>query len=165
MQHTVSSARDPHAEIFLSKVLVEAGGGCLIYPMKPRPNGYCVINSGNKLRRAHRIAWELANHEPIPAGWVVDHICHNRACCNPEHLRICTQGQNLQNRKGAQPHSRTAVRGVTYRESTGRYIVKAKHQGHTYHGGCFADIHEAEQAAIALRNKLFTHNFLDRQGG
>ena len=40
-------------------------------------------------RSSHRIAWELLRG-PIPEGLVIDHQCRNRACCNPEHLRVVT---------------------------------------------------------------------------
>jgi len=30
--------------------------------------------------------WE-ENHGAIPAGYEIDHLCHNRACCNIEHLQ------------------------------------------------------------------------------
>lgn len=26
---------------------------------------------------------------------VVDHRCRNRACCNPEHLQVATQSENI----------------------------------------------------------------------
>lgn len=33
----------------------------------------------------------------IPKGMVADHLCRNPACCNPDHFRITTYKQNLQN--------------------------------------------------------------------
>lgn len=38
----------------------------------------------------HRYVWEDANGA-IPLGYEIDHICHNRACCNLKHLR-CIKG-------------------------------------------------------------------------
>lgn len=44
---------------------------------------------------AHRVAWMAANGATeIPAGMTVDHICHNRPCCNPAHLRLLSHVEN-----------------------------------------------------------------------
>lgn len=42
----------------------------------------------------HRWSYEAANG-PIPAGLVIDHLCRNRACCNPAHLEAVTQRENV----------------------------------------------------------------------
>lgn len=38
---------------------------------------------------AHRYAWEFM-HGPVPKGLDLDHLCRNRACCNPWHLEPVT---------------------------------------------------------------------------
>lgn len=42
---------------------------------------------------AHRYAYERLVGQ-IPAGFVIDHLCRNRVCVNPNHLRACTQKEN-----------------------------------------------------------------------
>lgn len=43
--------------------------------------------------QAHRISLELSG-VVIPKGRVIDHICRNRKCVNPKHLRVVTRKQN-----------------------------------------------------------------------
>jgi hypothetical protein len=47
---------------------------------------------------SHRIAY-TAVLGPIPEGLVLDHLCRNRACCNPAHLDPVTAEENV--RRGA----------------------------------------------------------------
>lgn len=81
----------------------------------------------------------------------------------PGHLRAATDKQNGENRAGAQRRSKTGVRGVYWDQQRGNWYVQAVHHGKVHTGGRFTDISEAENAAIALRNKLYTHNDRDRE--
>ena len=44
---------------------------------------------------AHRLAWTLTN-SPIPRDMFVLHRCDNPPCCNPAHLFLGTQTDNMQ---------------------------------------------------------------------
>lgn len=56
---------------------------------------HVTASDGRKvLRRAARLAWELTRG-PIPAGLTIDHLCRNRACCNPAHLEPVTNKENV----------------------------------------------------------------------
>ncbi len=56
--------------------------------------GRCRIK-GTKLRRAHRVAWMLANGSEPPPTLFVCHKCDNPPCCNPEHLFLGNHRENM----------------------------------------------------------------------
>ena len=57
-----------------------------------RGYGYIVIRK--KTWRAHRVAY-VVEFGSIPTGLVIDHICRNKACVNPDHLEAVTQETNV----------------------------------------------------------------------
>lgn len=137
-------------------------GECLIWPASRTSGGYGQLNWGGRPHPAHRVAYEIA-YGPIPDGMQIDHICHNRPCCKLSHLRMVTNKQNAENHIGAHRDSSTGVQGVYVCKSTGRYAVQVGHEGRNHWGGRFESLEQAEQAARALRNSLFTHNIHDRR--
>jgi HNH endonuclease len=48
---------------------------------------------GGVLTSPHRFIWTYLNGE-IPTEQEVDHICRNRSCTNPEHLRLVSHEEN-----------------------------------------------------------------------
>lgn len=76
------------------KKIVVASSGCHEWTGVMNNNGYGQFNVSGRKTLAHRIAWELSNG-PIPEGMCVLHTCDNPACCNPAHLWIGTQIDNI----------------------------------------------------------------------
>jgi hypothetical protein len=110
---------------------------------------------------AHRVAY-IDQRGPIPAGKLVDHTCHNRSCVKPAHLRLVTDKQNAENHQGARIDSKSGFRGVVWRPRQRRWQATVGHLGSALHVGYFQTAAEANDAAVAKRNELFTHNDMDR---
>lgn len=56
-------------------------------------NGYKMFSVGKRGILAHRYAYELLV-EPIRPNLTIDHLCRERACCNPAHLEQVTHAEN-----------------------------------------------------------------------
>lgn len=153
-------ARGTASERFWPKV--DKSGECWLWTGGQHDYGYGRFNIGNgKIVPAHRFAYEEIVG-PIPAGLHLDHrpTCPKN-CVTPNHLRPATQKQNSENAPGARSHSMSGIRGVS-RTGSGTWCVRVTHNRVRHWGGCFTEIADAEAAAIDLRNRLFTHNDLDR---
>ena len=135
--------------------------GCWEWIAGKSTNGYGLFHNG-KLIRAHRFSYELVNG-PIPDGIVVDHICHNRACVRPNHLRLATRKQNVEYRAGVSSRKvSNSVRNV-YPHGN-RWRVVLGHEGKLVRFGVYSTIAEAEQVAIRARADLFTFPDFDMRG-
>jgi hypothetical protein len=127
--------------------------GCLIN------GGYGKTTNGGKQSLVHRVSYEMSG-ELIPEGMFIDHICSNRKCVRPDHLRLATRKENSEHLTGAYKNSQSGVRGVNRRGD--RWRAQVRHNGKLISCGQFATIEEAEAAVIAKRLELFTHNDSDR---
>jgi hypothetical protein len=76
--------------------------------MKPSRGTYCIMWGGSidikgygrihvgrgKYVKAHRVIY-VGVHGPIPDSLVIDHLCRNPACVNPQHLEAVTSQVNI----------------------------------------------------------------------
>lgn len=69
-------------------------GSCWIWDRGVNNGGYGTLSvDGRKGVMAHRYYYERVK-DKIPAGFVLDHLCRNRRCVNPEHLEPVPHVEN-----------------------------------------------------------------------
>lgn len=81
----------------LCKRLLPAPNSCLEWQGWRDKGGYGLMSKGRRGEGkvgTHRVAWEEA-YGPIPEGLFVLHTCDNPPCCEPTHLFLGTQADNL----------------------------------------------------------------------
>lgn len=81
---------------------IDPDTGCWNWRQRIHREGYGCFNisqpmvSGKRASKfwlAHRWSY-ITFVGPIPAGLELDHLCRNRACCNPAHLEPVTRTEN-----------------------------------------------------------------------
>ena len=73
----------------------EGEGKCWNWRGTIDKHGYGQIRINQRFYRAHRVIWELANGARLTREMVVRHTCDNPPCCNPAHLVVGTQADNM----------------------------------------------------------------------
>ena len=145
---------------------VDQSGECWLWTSQINRGGYGVLHapqvSGGENETAHRVSYFLTRGN-LPEGMFIDHICHTKACVRPSHLRAVTPKQNCENRGGLSKANTSGAHGVTWDKRKKVWLSYVRHEGKSYYLGAFHDRDEAAQAAQTKRNRLFTHNDIDRQ--
>jgi HNH endonuclease len=99
----------PLRERFWRHVEPEPKSGCWLWTAGVDGKGYGQIrgdhqvDGSTKYLRAHRVAYEMAKGS-IPKGLVLDHLCRNKTCVNPDHLEPVPQKTNVMRGSGFNPN-------------------------------------------------------------
>jgi len=92
----VTPKRQTKADLLRTWVAERERDECWIW-QSSISHGYGTVLFNGRMEKTHRAAL-LAEGLAIPKGKVVRHVCPtgaNKACCNPEHLRIGTYSENM----------------------------------------------------------------------
>ena len=76
--------------------MLTPNGDCLEWTSGTLLDGYGQTLAYGKTWRTHRLALHLEGIDV--SGHMVLHSCDNRLCCNPDHLRIGTHQDNMDDR-------------------------------------------------------------------
>lgn len=79
---------------FARKVKIDARSGCWIWTASKCGDGYGYFRINRKTVKAHRASYQLFKGDP--KGFYVLHTCHNASCVNPNHLKLGTHEENMQ---------------------------------------------------------------------
>lgn len=78
-------------ERFMAHVLIDEQTQCWLWMGCRNKSGYGRVALGSisdgtrRTDYAHRVSYIMHKGE-IPAGYVIDHLCRRKPCCNPQHL-------------------------------------------------------------------------------
>lgn len=82
---------------FLKKITIDTVKGCWIWSHAYRDDkGYGQFRFKKRIHWSHRWSY-AAFRRPLVAGLTVEHKCRNPSCCNPWHLELLTNVQNVIN--------------------------------------------------------------------
>ncbi len=95
---TVTSLTDRELNRLFSKIRLDPGMGCWEWTASGK-NGYGNFYFRGVGTYVHRLMYAWV-YSQIPNGCgksvpTIDHICQNRRCCNPFHLRLISQRENI----------------------------------------------------------------------
>jgi hypothetical protein len=113
-------------------------------------HGYLVIAVKGRSYLAHRLAW-FYMHGEWPKD-LIDHVNGVKVDNRFVNLRECSKSQNGQNSKARKSFS--GVKSVEWHTGAGKWRVRMEVAGKRHHIGFFVCLEQAEQAAIAARERL-----------
>ncbi len=112
----------PVEERFWAKV--DKAGECWVWTACRLPAGYGQFNWNGRKVYTHRKAYEMLVG-PIWPGLHIDHLCRNRACCNPAHLEPVTCAENL--RRGEAGKDIRSAQASSARRKASKPVCKNGH--------------------------------------
>ena len=95
-------------EILRGRCQIDADSGCWLWPLARNGYGYPVVSHQGKQVTAHRLAFVLAGRK-LAAGARLAHVCGERACINPAHMKALQGGDFIKWQRATYGWARTAA--------------------------------------------------------
>lgn len=120
-----------------------------------RGRGYLHARLNGRLLYTHRIVYAL-HHGEDPYPLQIDHINGDRRDNRPSNLRLATNTENLQNRRGLSSNNTSGYRGVYWSRAAKKWVASIRVNRKNHHLGCFIEL---EDAAAARKKAERVFNF------
>jgi hypothetical protein len=101
---TITLTKNEETRI-LSKITINPVTKCWNWNAAKDSFGYGHVNIRGRIYRTHRLfyAWKIGDLPSAKYGKgvpILDHLCKNTSCCNPNHMELVSQSINLERGKG-----------------------------------------------------------------
>lgn len=128
-------------------------------PIGGLDGGYLKFRFRGKTHRVHRVVW-LIHNGPIPEGYEVDHLYHDKLDNRVEMLRCIPKLDNGRNQP-IHSHNTSGVTGVNWMSSMGKWRAEIRMMGKTNYLRCFDN---KEEAIDARKKAEQLHGFHPNHG-
>lgn len=126
---TTPSQLDKFEKIITPKISIHLRTGCWLWKAGRDTRNKPVLYWNDKTNKAHRVIYEVLVGE-VPEGLVLDHLCRDQSCVNPDHLEAVTSSENAL--RGDTGYHSADRRNLVYRESSQRKVKDECKNGHPY---------------------------------
>ena len=133
---------------FMTNVKFGHDNECWLWSGCVSPDGYGRVRISGHTYLSHRVSFTIFNG-CIPGGLSIDHICHNRRCVNPNHLRLCDDSENRCN-SSIRSDNCSGFKGVSWDSRLQKWRARIAFKGSNISLGVF---NRADLAADAYRAK------------
>lgn len=132
-------------------------GECFVWTAHITKDGYGQERLAGKKYMTHRIVWMLYNGS-IPENMNVLHTCDNPPCCNPRHLLLGTQADNIRDKVSKGRQAKGEGHGQSKLTSTSVLSIRKEHsEGASI--GYLADLYGVSRDTIykVVLRRSWTH--------